>query len=87
MQLDDLARRFPRLVRWESGEALPTRRQLERFAKATHATVKHLLLTQPPIERVLIPDFRAAGNGRIGRPSPKLLDTLSLCRSTWLRYR
>src|SRR4029077_7297575 len=31
--------------------------------------------------------FRAAGNGRIGRPSPNLLDTLSLCgqRRAWYR--
>jgi Zn-dependent peptidase ImmA (M78 family)/transcriptional regulator with XRE-family HTH domain len=87
MQLDDLARRFPRLARWESGEARPTRKQLERFAKATHATVDHLLLAKPPVERVPIPDFRAAGNGRIGRPSPNLLDTLSLCgqRRAWYR--
>src|SRR5262245_58334787 len=87
MQLDDLARRFPRLDRWESGEARPTRRQLERFAKATHVTVDHLLLAKPPVERVPIPDFRAAGNGRIGRPSPNLLDTLSLCRQRQAWYR
>jgi hypothetical protein len=87
MQLDDLARRFPRLACWESGEAHPTRRQLERFAKATHSRVDHLLLAKPPVERVPIPDFRAAGNGRIGRPSPNLLDTLSLCRQRQAWYR
>ena len=70
MQVDDLARRFPRLAHWESGEARPTRRQLERFAKATHATVDHLLMARPPVERVPIPDLRATGNGRIRRPSP-----------------
>ena len=37
LALDELARRFPRLSHWESGEARPTRKQLERFAKATHA--------------------------------------------------
>ena len=85
MQLDDLARRFPRLARWESGEARPTRRQLERFAKATHATVGHLLLTKPPVERVPVPDFRAPGNDRI--PTPNLLDMLSLCRQRQAWYR
>jgi Zn-dependent peptidase ImmA (M78 family) len=80
MQLDDLARRFPQLAR-------PTRGQLERFAQGTHATVDHLLLAKPPVERVPIPDFRAAGNGRIGRPSPNLLDTLSLCRQRQAWYR
>jgi len=87
LQFDDLARRFPHLARWESGEARPTRKQLERFAKATHATVDHLLLTKPPIERVPIPDFRAAGNARIGQPSPNLLDTLSLCQQRQAWYR
>ena len=52
IQLDDLVRRFPRLARWESGEVCPTRRQLERFAKATHATVGHLLLAKPPVELI-----------------------------------
>jgi Zn-dependent peptidase ImmA (M78 family) len=85
LQFDDLARRFPRLARWESGEVQPTRKQLERFAKATHATIDHLMLAKPPVERVPIPDFRADGNPRIGRPSPNLLDTLSLCwqRQAW----
>jgi Zn-dependent peptidase ImmA (M78 family) len=87
MQLDDLARRFPHLARWESGDVHPTRRQLERFAKATYSTVDHLVLAKPPVERVSIPDFRAADNGRIGRPSPNLLDTLSLCRQRQAWYR
>jgi transcriptional regulator with XRE-family HTH domain len=87
LQLDELAHRFPRLSRWESGEACPTRKQLEGFAKATHATVDHLLLANPPVERVPIPDFRAAGKPRIGQPSPNLLDTLSLCRQRQAWYR
>lgn len=87
LQLEDLARRFPRLSRWESGEVRPTRKQLERFAKATHATIDHLLLAKPPVERVPIPDFRTAGNRRIGQPSPNLLDTLSLCQQRQAWYR
>jgi hypothetical protein len=39
------------------------------------------------VERVPIPDFRAAGNGRIGRPTPNLLDMLSLCRQRQVWYR
>jgi Zn-dependent peptidase ImmA (M78 family)/transcriptional regulator with XRE-family HTH domain len=87
LQFDEIARRFPRLARWGSGEVRPTRKQLERFAKATHAAVDHLLLTKPPVERVPIPDFRAPGNARIGQPSPNLLDTLSLCQQRQAWYR
>jgi hypothetical protein len=28
----------------------PTRRQIERYAKATHATADHLLLAKPPVD-------------------------------------
>jgi hypothetical protein len=68
------------MAHWENGDLHPTRKQLERFAKATHAPLEHLLRPVPPVERVPIPDLRAAGNRRIGDPSANLLDTLSLCR-------
>ena len=63
------------------------RKQLERFAKATHAPLEQLLRPAPPVERVPIPDLRAAGNRRIGEPSANLLDTLSLCRERQNWYR
>jgi Zn-dependent peptidase ImmA (M78 family)/transcriptional regulator with XRE-family HTH domain len=82
-----LARRFPKLAAWESGEALPTLKQLEAFAKAVHAPVGFLFLQEPPIERVPVPDFRTAANARLYHPSPDLLDTLYLCqqRQEWYR--
>ena len=87
LDLDDLARRFPRLADWESGERRPTIRQLEEFAKATRTPVGYLFLTEPPTERVPIPDFRTIGNRRIEHPSPDLLDTIYLCqqRQEWYR--
>lgn len=80
-----LAKRFPRLPDWESGEARPTLRQLEDFAKATHAPIGFLFLPAPPIERVPIPDFRTVGNRHIDRLSPDLLDTVYICqqRQEW----
>jgi Zn-dependent peptidase ImmA (M78 family) len=82
-----LTRRFPKLPAWENGQARPTLRQLERFAKATHAPIGFFFLSAPPLEKVPIPDFRTAGNIRIGRPSADLLDTLYLCqqRQEWYR--
>jgi Zn-dependent peptidase ImmA (M78 family) len=83
--LSDLSRRFPQLAVWERGEALPTMKQIERFAKATYTPVGYLFLPEPPIERVPIPDFRTVENEYIGRPSPNLLDTLYICqqRQEW----
>lgn len=84
---DDLARRFPKLAEWEDEGARlrPTLKQLEDFAKATHAPIGYLFLQEPPVERVPIPDFRTFADRRVERPSPDLLDTLYLCqqRQEW----
>lgn len=87
LEPDALARRFPKLVDWEREEARPTLKQLEDFAKATHAPVGYLFLNEPPVERVPIPDFRTVENRRIGHPSPDLLETIYLCqqRQEWYR--
>ncbi len=80
-----LRRRIPRLPKWESGDAQPTMRQLEAFARATHTPIGYFFLPKPPVERVPIPDFRTVANRHISRPSPDLLDTLYICqqRQEW----
>lgn len=82
-----LAVRFPGLLAWESGEASPTLKQLESFAKATHTPIGFLFLPEPPVENVPIPDFRTVGNEAIGHPSPDLLETIYICqqRQEWYR--
>ncbi len=82
-----LAKRFPKLGHWERGEAHPTLKQLEDFAKATHVPVGYLFLSKPPAEQIPIPDFRTMGNDRVGHPSPDLLDTIYACqqRQEWYR--
>ena len=87
LDIPALTRRFPHLDSWERGEAHPTLKQLEGFAKATHTPVGYLFLSEPPVEHVPIPDFRTIGNERTGRPSPDLLDTIYLCqqRQEWYR--
>jgi len=83
----DLEHRFPRLSAWERGEAQPTLKQVEAFAKATYTPVGYLFLPEPPVEKVPIPDFRTVDNKHVGHPSPDLLDTIYVCqqRQEWYR--
>ena len=82
-----LTRRFPKLESWELGEARPTLKQLEAFAKATRTPLGFLFLAEPPVERIPIPDFRTVANVHLDHPSPDLLDTIHLCqqRQDWYR--
>ena len=82
-----LRHRFPNLPAWEEGEARPTLKQLESFARATHAPIGYFFLPVPPVETLPVPDFRS-GRGAHGRqPSANLLDTVYLCqqRQEWYR--
>ena len=85
--VDELASRFPKLTEWERGELTPTLKQLEDFARATHTPVGFLFLSEPPEERVPIPDYRTMGDVGVRRPSPDLLDTIFACqqRQEWHR--
>ena len=87
VEVEDLARRFPKLAEWESGDAAPTLRQLEAFAHATHAPLGYLLLDAPPAEPIPIPDFRTRDARSVPEPSANLLDTLFICqeRQDWYR--
>jgi len=82
-----LAARFPKLPEWEAGVLQPTLRQLEHYARATHAPVGYFFLPAPPEEPLPIPDFRTIGDRAIARPSADLLDTLYACqaRQAWFR--
>jgi len=82
-----LAARFKRLEAWEAGDVQPTVRQLEDYARATHAPVGYFFLLEPPVEALPIPDFRTVANRAIARPSPNLLDTVYACqqRQDWYR--
>jgi Zn-dependent peptidase ImmA (M78 family) len=76
---------FRKLPAWISGEANPTLKQLEDFARITRTPVGYFFLSSPPEESVPIPDLRTVGNEHIGYPSPDLLDTLYMCqqRQEW----
>jgi Zn-dependent peptidase ImmA (M78 family) len=87
LETADLIHRFPKLAAWEEGSALPTLKQVEDFAKATHTPVGFLFLKEPPVEKIPIPDFRTIRNKPVARPSPDLLDMIYVCqqRQEWYR--
>ena len=84
---ESLRKRFPKLEDWLRGEASPTLKQLENFAKATYAPIGFFFLPKPPLEKIPIPDFRVSRNLPLTGPSPDLLDTIYLCqqRQEWYR--
>lgn len=82
-----LARHYPKWPLWLTGEAQPTLRQLEDFAKRTHTAIGYFFLPQPPNLPLPIPDFRTLRDEAMGEPSSNLLDTIYLCqqRQDWFR--
>lgn len=87
LSFDHLEAKFPNLDKWESGDLKPTLKQVESYAKATHAPVGYLFLPEPPAEPLPIPDFRTIGGQEIQRPSPNLLDTIFICQERQVWYR
>jgi Zn-dependent peptidase ImmA (M78 family) len=87
LEPEDLGRRFPKLTEWVAGDTAPTLRQLEAFAHATHAPLGYLLMDEPPVEPIPIPDFRTVDGRPVPEPSADLLDTLFICqeRQEWYR--
>ncbi len=78
--------KLPQVEAWERGEKLPTIKQLEAFAKATHTPLGYFFLPEPPVERLPIQDFRTVREA-VARPSADLLDTIYALqrRQDWLR--
>jgi len=84
---DEIAARFPKWLMWLSGDAQPTLKQLENFARLTHTAIGYFFLPEPPVLLLPVPDFRTLRDEILSEPSSGLLDTLYLCqqRQDWYR--
>lgn len=87
LQDDDLTARFRKWPLWLSGEAQPTLRQLEKFARLTHTAIGYFFLPEPPTLALPVPDYRTLRDEALAVPSSNLLDTIYLCqqRQEWYR--
>jgi Zn-dependent peptidase ImmA (M78 family) len=84
---DGLQSKFPKIRQWVDGETRPTRRQLESLAKVTLTPLGFFFLSEPPVVRLPIPNFRTLGDKTPSSPSPDLIDTIQLMqrRQEWMR--
>jgi len=84
---EELATRFRKWPLWLSGEARPTLKQLEDFARLSHTAIGYFFLAEPPALALPVPDFRTLRDESLMEPSSDLLDTLYLCqqRQDWYR--
>ena len=82
-----VAERLPQFPAWIRQERLSTLKQIEQFARLTHTSLGYLFLSEPPDERLVVPDYRTVAGTARARPSPDLLDTLYTMqrRQGWLR--
>ena len=87
LDMDELVRRFPKVREWMAGDRVPTLKQIEKFAQATGTAVGYFFLSEPPDEKIPIPDLRTIGDQAVIRPSGNLLDTIYQCqqRQDWYR--
>ncbi len=84
---EKLSRKFGKWAAWLTGEARPTLRQLEDFARLTHTAIGYFFLPAPPTLNLPVPDFRNVHDVALAEPSTELLDVLYLCqqRQDWYR--
>lgn len=84
---ESLERKFPKLSGWRDGDALPTFRQLQDFAKAAAVPFGYLLLQKPPVEQLPVANFRTVSAESGSGLSPELIDTIQAMqrRQVWMR--
>lgn len=88
---EDAARRVKvdptRLLSWESGDTRPSMHQAQSLARALKVPFGCLYLSQPPEEKLALPDLRTIANAARRRPSAELRDMINhaLVKQEWYR--
>ena len=74
------------VLEWERSGRISIAR-VDRLAQCTHTPLGFLYLTEPPEDRLPIPDFRTRREGAPRRLSPDLLETVETMqrRQAWMR--
>ncbi|MCA9126620.1 MAG: ImmA/IrrE family metallo-endopeptidase [Planctomycetales bacterium] len=72
---------------WIQGESQPTVRKLEDFARKAMVPFGYLFLKTPPVEPIVIPDFRTFRDEKLRTLSPNLRDSITDIerRQAWMR--
>ncbi len=72
---------------WEEGKSQPTIDQIKKISQKFFIPLGYLYLSEPPEEKLPIPDFRTTRNKEATNPSPELLDTIhdAQRKQNWLR--
>lgn len=85
--VDAVLRHFDKFGDWLNGEAKPTLRQLEAFAKYTYTPIGQLFLDSPPRIALPVADFRSVSGRADLSPSVHLMDVIHSCeiRQDWYR--
>ncbi|GAA4478919.1 ImmA/IrrE family metallo-endopeptidase [Gluconacetobacter asukensis] len=87
MPLDTLTKRFRSYPEWLAGKGGPTFKQIETLASVLNLPMGMLFLSEPPEEKLPLPDFRRMADDGSLRPSTELIDTIHTCqlRQRWYR--
>jgi len=89
LSLEKAVVKIPAYRDWEEGKSQPTLQQLKAIAKKLHVPFGYLFLSNPPEEKLPIPDFRTVANRKLAKPSVNLLETIydAQRKQSWLREK
>lgn len=82
-----LSTKVERLEAWEKGDLRPTFKQAQTLAQKLHIPFGYLFLSEPPIEKLPIPDLRTLKDQEPEKISPEFRDLVNDVKrkQTWYR--